>query len=91
MNTFNPRTLGCTAGVLWGLALFLTALGGSFFPWGHDFILVFSSVYIGYAPTFVGAVVGLFWGLVDGFICGFIFAWLYNCCLKCGFCRGGGK
>ena len=35
-------------------------------------------VYIGYAISPLGSVLGLVWGFVDGLIGGAIFAWLYN-------------
>ncbi len=39
---------------------------------------VLSSLYIGYAPSFVGSVAGTVWAFADGFIGGVIVAWLYN-------------
>ena len=35
-------------------------------------------VYIGYAISPLGSVIGLAYGFVDGWIGGAIFAWLYN-------------
>ncbi len=45
---------------------------------GVSLVAVLSSLYIGYAPSFVGSVAGTVWAFVDGFIGGVIIAWLYN-------------
>jgi len=37
-----------------------------------------SSLYIGYAATLLGSIIGAIWAFVDGFIGGVIVAWLYN-------------
>jgi hypothetical protein len=37
-----------------------------------------SRVYLGYAITPVGSLIGLLWAFGDGLIGGAIFAWLYN-------------
>jgi hypothetical protein len=36
------------------------------------------SVYLGYAPTPAGAVIGAVWGGIDGAVGGAVIAWLYN-------------
>ena len=46
-------------------------------------VSVISSVYVGYAPTFGGAIVAIIWGFfIDGFISGVILAAIYNCCAR---------
>lgn len=73
----HKTALGLAAGILWGLAVFVTTL------WvlavgGGDHLLLLSKFYLGYDLSVVGAFVGLAWGFIDGFICGWVFAWLYN-------------
>ena len=41
-----------------------------------------SSLYIGYALSFVGAISGAVWAFVEGLIGGALFAWLYNKLLR---------
>jgi len=74
----NIRAFGMTCALWWGFSLFVLtwwviwngAAGGA--P------TLLERIYIGYAFTPVGSVIGLAWGLVDGFVGGIIFAWLYN-------------
>ena len=37
-----------------------------------------SELFIGFGPTFVGAIAGMVWAFVDGFVAGLLIAWLYN-------------
>ena len=72
------KNFALAAGILWGLSLFLLAwwlllIEGSTGPQS-----LLERVYIGYAFTPIGSVIGLGWGLVDGLIGGALFAWLYN-------------
>jgi hypothetical protein len=55
-----------------------TALAAWLLNWGGALVNVVSSLYLGYAPTLLGAAIGGAWALVDGFVAGFIIAWLYN-------------
>lgn len=74
----NIRAFGATCALWWGFGLFILTwwviwTGGA---GGGPSLL--ERVYIGYAITPAGSVIGLAWGLVDGFVGGIIFAWLYN-------------
>jgi len=46
--------------------------------WGAQALELMSSLYIGYAATPTGILIGAVWGLVDGTILGGSLAWLYN-------------
>ncbi len=82
-NHARPAPLGV---ISFGLALALTSavftfvlgLMAAFFGWGLVIVQVLASLYIGYAPTFVGTIAGAVWAFVDGFIAGVMIAWLYN-------------
>ena len=70
-----PMALGM--GLTWGLAILL--LGWiSAAGWGVRIVEVLSSLYLGFAPTFLGGVIGGLWAFVDGFLAGLALAWLYN-------------
>lgn len=90
----------CTARLsIFSLAFALGIVSGlfmMFFAWyaysyGHGIVLVaqWGEMYMGYAPTFKGGLIGGAWGFLDGFISGLILAIVYNLCLCCcrGFCR----
>jgi hypothetical protein len=74
----NPKALGLTSGILWGLMVFLTTIWLLIIGAPGKTISLLSSFYFGYSFSWGGAFIGLFWGFIDGLICGFIFAWLYN-------------
>ena len=50
--------------------------------WGLSMVNVVSSIYIGYGPSFFGAIVGAVWAFFDGAIGGAIVAWIYNMAKK---------
>lgn len=79
--------LGVGLAVSWGFGIFVMGLLSWLFGYGTAMVAVFSSVYIGYAPTFIGMIVGTIWGLVDGFIAGVIIAFIYNWVVKCHHCK----
>lgn len=63
--------------VFWGLAVLLLGVAGMM-GYGQPLITSLSSLYLGYAATTAGVLVGTVWALIDGLIGGAIFAWLYN-------------
>ncbi len=68
-------------GLLWALAVGLTAAAGQLWPgYGDAFLDVVRSVYPGYGATtgWAGVVVGTGYALVDGAVAGAVYAWLYN-------------
>ena len=81
----NIKALALAAGLLWGSAMLMVALGNLVSPdYGVAFLSLVASVYPGYTPsTGVGSVViGTVYGFVDGAIGGLIFGWLYNALAK---------
>jgi len=73
----SPNALGISVGALWALYIFSGAIM-AMFGWGMAFVKVFSSLYLGYAASFGGAVIGAIWAFVDGYVAGFVVGWLYN-------------
>lgn len=75
---FNIKAFALTSGIVWGAGVFLLTwwliLRGAT-TGGMSFL---ERVYIGYAMTPVGSLIGTAWGFVDALIAGAIFAWLYN-------------
>ncbi len=80
-------TLGIAFGIVWAFGMFLLGIMAAFSGWGIAIVEVFSSLYIGYSPSFVGSITGAVWGFVDGFIFAALVAWLYNRLLPVCNCR----
>ncbi len=77
MSKLDIKALALAGGVLWGL--YMLCLGFmAMFGWGTSFLSVMSSIYIGFRPTFPGAIVGGLWGFLDGAVAGGIIAFVYN-------------
>ena len=91
-NCICPGKLGVFAlamaiGISSGLGMLLLGLLGHFFQSGLSIITLASSIYIGFEPTIMGAIIGGLWAFVEGAIWGAIIAALYNKCLCCPVCK----
>ena len=81
MEKCKPVALGVAIGVVW--ALYVGCLGiAAMFGWGGGLVLPLAALYIGYAPSVVGAIIGAVWAFVDGFVGGIVIAWIYNAVAK---------
>lgn len=49
----------------WAFSVFIMGLLCAWTGYGSAMVFVFSSVYIGYAPTVLGSVIGAIWAFVD--------------------------
>ncbi len=78
MNKLNPKAFGLAFGILWGGGVLLMGLLALVCSWAQPFVDVLSAMYVGYATSIVGSLIGAIWGFADAFIGGFVFAWLYN-------------
>ena len=77
MHKLNVKALAIGVGVSWATCM-LFAGWASMFGWGAKLVELMSSVYIGFAPTFLGGLIGAMWGFIDGAIGGAIVAFVYN-------------
>jgi hypothetical protein len=69
MEKCNVKALAVAVGALW--AIYVLLLGWiAAFGWGEDMVDLLSSLYIGYAPTFLGGIIGGIWAFIDGAIAG---------------------
>lgn len=78
MQKFDVNALGLTLGIIWGAAILLVGLSAAFFGYGAAFVELASTLYIGYAPTILGAIIGTVWAFIDAYVGGVVIAWLYN-------------
>ncbi len=77
-NRLKIVSFGLALGIATSVAILFLGIVAWLFGWGTDIVNVFGSFYIGYAPSFLGSIIGMIWGFFDGFIGGVIVAWLYN-------------
>jgi hypothetical protein len=77
-TTLGVISFGLALGVSWAIAVFLLGIVASLFGWGVGVAAALASLYIGYGPSFVGAITGAVWAFVDGLIFGVMIAWFYN-------------
>ncbi len=82
-NRLSPVRLGLSLGIIWGLSLLTIGLLAIFSGYGHSFITTIGTMYLGYAPTVLGSLIGCVIGFADAFISGFLIAWLYNFIGRC--------
>jgi len=73
-------SFGLAFGIVWALGLLIMGWLAALSGWGIGLVNVIGSVYLGYSPTFGGAIIGAIWGFVDLFIGGVILAAIYNVC-----------
>jgi len=77
MSRLRAVPIALALGVTWGMGILL--LGWvSAAGWGAKFVEVLSSLYVGYASTFLGGVIGGLWAFGDAFLAGLVVAFLYN-------------
>lgn len=79
MHKFNVWALtlavGCTSAITMLAFSWLACLGC---PKMKAAVTFMSNLYTGFAPTFMGGVVGAIWGFIVGAISGFLIAVFYN-------------
>jgi len=72
------KGLALGLGVMWSLGILCLGWLAAAFGIGRKLVEVIGSVYIGYAPTFFGAIIGALWAFFDGALGGAILALVYN-------------
>ncbi|BCA94527.1 hypothetical protein TUM19329_08880 [Legionella antarctica] len=79
----SPVGLGLSLGVMWGLSVLILGLIAYFHSYGKPFVEAMGVLYIGYAPSIKGSILGGIIGFMDAFISGAVVAWLYNLFNRC--------
>lgn len=72
------KAFALTCGLIWGIGLFLMTWWIIALEGATGEVPFIGRIYIGYAITPAGSVIGLLWALLDGLVGGAVFAWLYN-------------
>ena len=73
----SPLGLGISLGLIWAIATLLTGWL-AIFGWCINLVEAFSSVYMGYKPSFLGGIIGAIWGFFHGLIKGLLIGYFYN-------------
>jgi len=81
MEKLSVKGFAIGLGASWGIGMLFLGWA-SILGWGVDVVKIISSVYIGFAPSFLGGIVGGIWGFIDGAIGGIIIAVVYNAVIK---------
>ncbi len=76
--TLGIISFGVALGVTWAIFVFALGIVAALFGWGVFVAEALSSLYIGFGPTFPGAIAGAVWAFVNGFVAGVLIAWFYN-------------
>lgn len=74
----DAMRFGIALGIVWGFGVLCLGVMVTAFDWGTPALQLLGSLYLGFAPTQAGILIGLIWGFVDGFAGGFLLAWVYN-------------
>jgi hypothetical protein len=76
--SLRPAQFGIAFGIVYAVVFFLYGAVAALFGWGVAMAEMVGSFYVGFGPTFLGALIGAVWGFVVGFVFFGIGAWLYN-------------
>ena len=74
----DVKAFGIACGIVWGGCMLFLGLVDTFTMWGSGIAEVMASLYIGYEPTLLGAIIGGLWGFADAGVGGLLIALLYN-------------
>lgn len=83
--------LGGALGIFGVIAVVVLGVLAHLFKYGAAWVGMVSSIYIGFAATPKGILIGVVWAFFDGLICGAIIAWLYNFIAKRCPCKNCSK
>ncbi len=74
----NISAFALAFGIWWGGGTFLMTWWLLMTGNTSNVPMILDSLYVGYAVTPLGSMIGLAYGFVCGAVCGAILAWLYN-------------
>ncbi len=81
MRKIDAKSAILAFGITWAVAMLFVGWV-AMFGWGTKVVDVLASLYIGFAPTFIGGLIGAVWGFFDGAIGAAIFVFVYNAIVK---------
>jgi hypothetical protein len=81
MKRISLKAAVLSFGITWAIAMLFIGWV-AMFGWGIRVVDILSSLYIGFAPTFIGGIIGAVWGFFDGAVGAAIFTLIYNAMAK---------
>ena len=78
----NICSFGFGVGLTWAIGILVLGLVAWGYGWGDNMVNTIGELYLGYAPTLLGSVIGAIWGFVMAFIAGALIAYFNNMCLR---------
>jgi hypothetical protein len=70
----DRMNMAVSFGIVLGLSMLVFAYLSMFFGVGGAIVALMSSLYMGYAASYMGGLIGLVYGFVHGFVMGYVFA-----------------
>ncbi len=91
--------LGFSLGIASAFFTFLLGVGGKLFGYGSQVIAVYASIYPGFAPTFLGSLIGAIWAFIGTLLFVLVAGLIYclsakvcqHCCCRKRFCDNRNK
>ena len=74
----NTKAFALSAGIIWGLTIFLTTLLSVANGYGKAFLESYGSLHPGYSISVTGAFIGLVYAFICAFIGIYVLIGLYN-------------
>lgn len=79
MMKLDVKWLGFAFGIVWAVGVLLLGIA-AMNGYAEDMVVLLSSMYMWYAASATGILIGALWAFVDGFIGWALIAWIYNRC-----------
>ncbi len=74
----DVKAVTLAGAVTWAFAVLLLGVGSMFLSSWTGLVEWLGNLYIGYAPTLLGSLIGAVWAFLDMGIGLYMFCWLYN-------------
>jgi len=74
----NTKSFALSAGIIWGLVIFVTTIISVATGYGKPYLEAYGSLHPGYSISILGAFIGLVYAFICAFVGIYILIWLYN-------------
>lgn len=74
----NTKAFSLSAGIIWGLTIFITTLLSTVTGYGKTFLESYGSLHPGYSISIAGAAIGLVYAFICAFVGAYVLISLYN-------------
>jgi len=70
--------LAIAAGITYAVCVLTFGITTLLFKWGAKIVWILGTIYIGYAPTVLGSIIGAVWAFGCAFLAAYVLVWIYN-------------